>query len=85
MSGEKDLEQLKKEAAAKAKAAALAKKNAEDQKSDGTDDLAKQKAAAAAKAKAAAQAKKKAAGQGETVQMIRPGKSCCSCKAKLQH
>ena len=28
MSGEKDLEQLKKEAAAKAKAAALAKKNA---------------------------------------------------------
>ena len=47
MSGEKDLEQLKKEAAAKAKAAALAKKNAEDQKSDGTDDVAKQKAAAA--------------------------------------
>ena len=67
MSGEKDLEQLKKEAAAKAKAAALAKKNAEDQKSDGPDDLAKQKAAAAAKAKAEAQAKKKAAGQGETV------------------
>ena len=67
MSGEKDLEQLKKEAAAKAKAAALAKKNAEDQKSDGPDDLAKQKAAAAAKAKAEAQEKKKAAGQGETV------------------
>lgn len=67
MSGEKDLEQLKKEAAAKAKAAALAKKNAEDQKSDNTDDLAKQKAAAAAKAKAEAQAKREAAGQGETV------------------
>ena len=60
MSGENDLEQLKKEAAAKAKAAALAKKNAEDQKSDGADDVAKQKAAAAAKAKAAALAKKKA-------------------------
>jgi NADH-quinone oxidoreductase subunit C len=67
MSGEKDLEQLKKEAAAKAKAAALEKKNAHDQKSDGTDDLAKQKAAAAAKAKAAAMSKKKAAEQGETV------------------
>lgn len=67
MSGEKDLEQLKKEAAAKAKAAALAKKNVEDQKFDGPDDLAKQKAAAAAKAKAEAQEKKKAAGQGETV------------------
>ena len=67
MSGEKDLEQLKKEAAAKAKTAALEKRNAHDQKSDGTDDLAKQKAAAAAKAKAAAMSKKKAAEQGETV------------------
>ena len=40
MSGENDLEQLKKEAAAKAKAAALAKRNAEDQRSDGTFYLA---------------------------------------------
>lgn len=77
MSGEKDLEQLKKEAAAKAKEAALAKKNAQEQESESgsSDDLAKQKAAAAAKAKAAAAAKakaaalakKKAAEQGGTV------------------
>ncbi|MEH7389804.1 NADH-quinone oxidoreductase subunit C [Bacillus sp. JJ1474] len=67
MSGEKDLEQLKKEAAAKAKAAALAKMKAKEEgeakeESPAEDlDIAKQKAAAAAKAKAAAAAKAKAA------------------------
>lgn len=67
MSGEKDLEQLKKEAAEKAKAAALAKKKAEEQQAGSEsedredEDLAKKKAAAAAKAKAAAAAKAKAA------------------------
>jgi NADH-quinone oxidoreductase subunit C len=80
MSGEKDLEQLKKEAVAKAKAAALAKrqaqqageKPAEPEKvkeaapASGDDaDLAKQKAIAVAKAKAAAAAKAKAAGGAE--------------------
>ncbi|WP_226665173.1 NADH-quinone oxidoreductase subunit C [Cytobacillus firmus] len=70
MSGEKDLEQLKKEAAAKAKAAALAKMKAKEQGETKEEtpaedmDLAKQKAAAAAKAKAAALAKAKE--QGET-------------------
>ncbi|MEH7497210.1 NADH-quinone oxidoreductase subunit C, partial [Cytobacillus firmus] len=50
MSGEKDLEQLKKEAAAKAKAAALAKMKAKEQgeameETPAEDmDLAKQKA-----------------------------------------
>ena len=83
MSGEKDLEQLKKEAAAKAKAAALEKKNAHDQKSDGTDDLAKQKAAAAAKAKAAAMLKKKAAEQGKTVSDDQAkAKAAAAAKAK---
>jgi NADH-quinone oxidoreductase subunit C len=82
MSGEQDLEQLKKEAAAKAKAVALAKKNVEeDQKSDGPDDLAKQKAAAAAKAKAEALEKKKAAGQGETVPDDQ-AKAAAAAKAK---
>ncbi|MEC1154422.1 NADH-quinone oxidoreductase subunit C [Cytobacillus horneckiae] len=66
---QKDVEQLKKEAAAKAKAAALAKKKAKEAASKEEDsasteaeplDIAKQKAAAAAKAKAAALAKKKA-------------------------
>ncbi|MCC3648322.1 NADH-quinone oxidoreductase subunit C [Cytobacillus oceanisediminis] len=72
MSGEKDLEQLKKEAAAKAKAAALAKMKAKEQGETKEEtpaedmDLAKQKAAAAAKAKAAALAKMKAKEQGET-------------------
>ena len=80
MSGDKDLEQLKKEAAEKAKAAALAKlqakksagaasKNEDKSKADApldSDDLAKAKAAAAAKAKAAALAKQaREAGTGE--------------------
>ena len=98
MSGEKDLEQLKKEAAAKAKAAALAKKNAEDQKSDGADDLAKQKAAAAAswaretvaskqcaQSKAAALAKKKAqekAGAENSVDGDAKAKAAAAAKAK---
>ncbi|MDE3840304.1 NADH-quinone oxidoreductase subunit C [Bacillus methanolicus] len=75
MSGEKDLEQLKKEAAAKAREAALAKKKAMEESESGSQseaetptvatgeedlDLAKKKAAAAAKAKAAALARMKA-------------------------
>ena len=63
MSGEKDLEQLKKEAAAKAKAAALAKKNAEDQKSDGADDLAKQKAAARCQSESCSISKEESTGK----------------------
>jgi NADH-quinone oxidoreductase subunit C len=75
MSGEKDLEQIKKEAAEKAKE--LAKQRlAAKQSGGGTEpapaapmgndaDLAKKKAAAAAKAKAAAMAKMKATGQAE--------------------
>lgn len=70
MSGEKDLEQLKREAVEKAKAAALAKKQAkaageaapkEEATPAENQDDAKAKAAAAAKAKAAAAAAKKAA------------------------
>ncbi|MCM3602109.1 NADH-quinone oxidoreductase subunit C [Robertmurraya korlensis] len=66
MSGEKDLEQLKKEAAEKAKAAALAKMKAKEASTEASNDKpmtdeekAKAKAAAAAKAKAAALAKMK--------------------------
>ena len=76
MSGDKDLEQLKKEAAVKAKAAALAKQQAKQQTEEGakasvkvapkTDDE-KAKAIAAAKAKAAAAAKAKAAALAGTV------------------
>ena len=72
MSGEKDLEQLKKEAAEKAKAAALAKMKAKEASTEATTDKpmtdeekAKAKAAAAAKAKAAALAKKKEKEQAE--------------------
>ena len=73
MSEEKDLEQIKKEAAAKARAAALEKlkerERAADSEtagktSDSDEDLAKKKAAAAAKAKAAALAKIRAQEQG---------------------
>ena len=73
MSGEKDLEQLKKEAAAKAKAAALAKKNAEDQKSDGTDDLAKQKLQPLKQT----QRKRQRARNGQ-----QESKSCCSSQSE---
>lgn len=72
MSGEKDLEQLKKEAAEKAKAAALAKMKAKEASTDASndksmtdDEKAKAKAAAAAKAKAAALAKMKEKEQAE--------------------
>lgn len=72
MSGEKDLEQLKKEAAEKAKAAALAKMKAKEASTDASNDKpmtdeekAKAKAAAAAKAKAAALAKMKEKEQAE--------------------
>lgn len=63
MSGEKDLEQLKKEAAAKAKAATLAKRNAQEKAGadNSAEGDAKAKAAAAVKAKAVAAAKAKAA------------------------
>ncbi len=77
MTGEKDLDQLKKEAAAKAKAAALAKMKAKEQGEAPPEvseapkaeemDVAKQKAAAAAKAKAAALAKMKAKEQSEAL------------------
>lgn len=69
MSGEKDLDQLKKEAVAKAKAAAAAKIKAAggtETPAASNDELAKAKAAAVAKAKAAAAAKVKAAGGAET-------------------
>ena len=54
MSGDKDLEQLKKEAAAKARAAALAKKLEKEKQEQGpagepVKDLAQQKAEAARK------------------------------------
>lgn len=80
MSGDKDLDQIKKEAAEKARAAALAKKKAMEQKkamesatneqegeatNKNDDDLAKKKAEAAEKARAAALAKKKEAEQLE--------------------
>jgi NADH-quinone oxidoreductase subunit C len=75
MSGEKDLEQIKREAAEKAKEMAK-QRLAAKQSGGGTEpapaapmgddaDLAKKKAAAAAKAKAAAMAKMKATGQAE--------------------
>jgi NADH-quinone oxidoreductase subunit C len=60
MSGEKDLDQLKKEAVAKAKAAAAAKRKAmadAEAAPSGEEDLAKRKAEAAQKARAAAFAK----------------------------
>ena len=74
MSGDKDLERLKKEAVAKAKAEAAAKRKAkelaaqganeeapaDESSGDTADDLAKKKAEAVAKAKAAAAAKRKA-------------------------
>ncbi|PLT35860.1 NADH-quinone oxidoreductase subunit C [Bacillus sp. V5-8f] len=72
MDGEKSLEELKKAAAAKAKAAALARKLAKEQGSEvdsepaEKEDLAKKKAAAAA-AKAAALAKKQAKERGSEV------------------
>lgn len=72
MSGEKDLEQLKKEAAEKAKAAALAKMKAKEASTEEAtekpmtdEEKAKAKAAAAAKAKAAALAKMKEKEQTE--------------------
>ncbi|MFD6206503.1 NADH-quinone oxidoreductase subunit C [Peribacillus sp. NPDC060253] len=63
MSEKQDLAQQKKEAAAKAKATALARKHAKEEateKPEGELNLLKQKAAAAAKAKAVALARKKA-------------------------
>ena len=68
MSDERDLAQQKKEAAAKAKAAALARKQAKESGLEGGEednlDIAKQKAAAAAKAKVAALARKQAKESG---------------------
>ncbi|MFJ7745018.1 NADH-quinone oxidoreductase subunit C [Peribacillus sp. NPDC097295] len=67
MSEEIDLTQQKKEAAAKAKAAALARKQAKESGAEAAgeeQDIAKQKAAAAAKAKAAALARKQAKESG---------------------
>ncbi|MGE7660214.1 NADH-quinone oxidoreductase subunit C [Peribacillus sp. NPDC097197] len=67
MSDEQDLAQQKKEAAAKAKAAALARKQVKESGSEAEGDnldIAKQKAAAAAKARAAALARKQAKESG---------------------
>mgnify|MGYP005839248431 CR=1 FL=1 len=83
MSEDKDIEQLKKEAAAaaKAKAAALAKQKATEANTvEGGDDAAKAKAkaAAAAKAKAAALAKQKAT----EANTVKGGDDAAKAKAK---
>ncbi|MED0685724.1 NADH-quinone oxidoreductase subunit C [Anoxybacillus ayderensis] len=91
MSDEKDLQQLKKEAAERAKQLAkerLAAKQAAEQTEpplEGEDDLAlaKKKAAAAAKAKAAALAKQKAAESGElSEEELAKKKAAAAAKAK---
>ncbi len=93
MNGDKDLAQLKKEAAAKAKAAALVKKEAKAQQDQGAasepdNALAKQKAEAAAKARAAALAKKEAKAQqdqgatGEPDNALAKQKAAAAAKAK---
>ncbi|GAC90550.1 NADH dehydrogenase subunit C [Anoxybacillus flavithermus NBRC 109594] len=91
MSDEKDLQQLKKEAAERAKQLAkerLAAKQAAEQTEpslESEDDLAlaKKKAAAAAKAKAAALAKQKAAETGEiSEEELAKKKAAAAAKAK---
>ncbi|WP_461201749.1 NADH-quinone oxidoreductase subunit C [Anoxybacillus sp. TBDG-1] len=91
MSEEKDLQQLKKEAAERAKQLAkerLAAKQATEQTEptlESEDDLAlaKKKAAAAAKAKAAALAKQKAAEAGElSEEELAKKKAAAAAKAK---
>ena len=89
MSDEKDLAQQKKEAAAKAKAAALARKQAKENGAEAggaEPDIAKQKAAAAAKAKAAALARKQAkeigAEAGGAEQDLAKQKAVAAAKAK---
>ncbi|MGJ7035633.1 NADH-quinone oxidoreductase subunit C [Anoxybacillus eryuanensis] len=91
MSEEKDLQQLKKEAAERAKQLAkerLAAKQAAEQTEpplESEDDLAlaKKKAAAAAKAKAAALAKQKAAESGElSEEELAKKKAAAAAKAK---
>ena len=90
MSDEKDIQQLKREAAQKAKEAAL-KKLAEKQANQGnipadSTELAKQKAAAAAKAKAAALAKQKAqeAKANETIDDANLAKQKAAAAAKAK-
>ncbi|MGE7603878.1 NADH-quinone oxidoreductase subunit C [Peribacillus sp. NPDC097675] len=87
MSDEKDLAQQKKEAAAKAKAAALARKQAKEngEEAEGDLDIAKQKAAAAAKAKAAALARKQAKEDGvETGDELDKAKQKAAAAAKAK-
>ncbi len=81
MSGEKDLEQLKKEAAEKARNEALSKSNKEAPEAE-NDDIAKQKAAAAAKAKAAAAAKVKAQAAAKAKASEEAGEAGVDEKAK---
>ena len=96
MSEDKDLERLKKVAAAKARAAALAKKlekekQAQESAGEPENDIAKQKAEAAAKARAAAQAKKEARMQqeqgsaGEAVSDLAKQKAEAAAKARGPH
>jgi NADH-quinone oxidoreductase subunit C len=92
MSGEKDLDQLKKEAAEKAKELAkkrLAenasqtklKEKPEQKVANNDEDLAKAKAVAVAKAKAAAAAKAKAAAQAKTTEGESPAGDDAKAKA----
>jgi NADH-quinone oxidoreductase subunit C len=87
MDGDKDLERLKKIAAAKARSAALAKKlekEKQDQESSDRADheLAKLKAEAAAKAREAAQAKREAKTQQEQKSAVEPEKDLAQLKAE---
>ncbi|MFF2590013.1 NADH-quinone oxidoreductase subunit C [Peribacillus butanolivorans] len=89
MSDEQDLEQQKKEAAAKAKAAALARRQSKESvtvEREGNMNVAKQKAAAAAKAKAVAlarrQSKESVTGESEGNMDVAKQKAAAAAKAK---
>ncbi|MFE4427737.1 NADH-quinone oxidoreductase subunit C [Peribacillus butanolivorans] len=89
MSEEQDLAQQKKEAAAKAKAAALARRQSKEsitEEREGNMNVAKQKAAAAAKAKAVAlarrQSKESVTGEPEGNMDVAKQKAAAAAKAK---
>ncbi|MFE4239480.1 NADH-quinone oxidoreductase subunit C [Peribacillus butanolivorans] len=89
MSDEQDLAQQKKEAAAKAKAAALARRQSKESvtvEREGNMNVAKQKAAAAAKAKAVAlarrQSKESVTGEPEGNMDVAKQKAAAAAKAK---
>ncbi|MFD6438304.1 NADH-quinone oxidoreductase subunit C [Peribacillus sp. NPDC060186] len=88
MSEEQDLAQQKKEAAAKAKAAALARRQSKESvtEPEGNMNVAKQKAAAAAKAKAAAltrrQSKESVIEESEENMDVAKQKAAAAAKAK---